>query len=287
MKLFSSLPKKDYQTSIGTKKLSNFYSFYKKNLQNKQTSNVKFDKQTTLIEASIQVFDDPDSLWVFLHSNNKINPFKLLADNSTTFIIQNEINTSFNPLTSNTGYYDSGVTFTVPIGTILTTYSGVTGASWSYSSVGNFDLNGPFTIVEKSNSYNLSVTVKPRKNLSNQTDIIIPGTDGSSETEQFVFITKGTTYSALNNTFYNVNTIKYTKGVYSQENSSKTSEIFIPEGGPEPSETDPVFFAGGGGTVTTKTIEENAIQKIKNINVIVPSSVSSSMSSFITPKYKA
>lgn len=286
MKLFSSLPKKEYQTSIGTKTISNFYSFYKKNLQNKQTSTIKFDRQSTLIEASVQVFDDPNSLWVFLHSNNKINPFKILSENTKTFITQNEVNTSFNPYTSNTGYYNAGVTFTVPVGTILTTYSGITGSSWSYSSVGNFDLNGPFTIVEKSNSYNLSVTVKPRKNLSSGTDIITPGTDGNEESTQFTFITKGTTYSSLNNKFYNINTIKYTKGIYSQENINKTNKIFIPEGGPEPAGDSAPFFTEPE-TFTTQTIEENISQKIKNLNVIVPSSVSSSISSLITPKYKA
>ena len=286
MKLFSSLPKKEYSTSIGTKSISNFYSFYKKNLQNSQTSTIKFDRQSTLVEASVQVFGDPDSIWVFLHSNNQINPFKFLSENTKLFISQNEINTSFNPLTSNTGYYNYGVTFTVPIGSILTTYSGVTGSSWSYSSVGNFDLNGPFTIVEKSNSYNLSVTVKPRKNLPTSNDIIIPGVDGNEESTQFIFINRGTTYSKLNNIFYNKNTIKSTKGVYSQENLSKTSQIFIPEGGLEIFE-ETISFFNNSETFITQTIEENITQKSKNVNVIVPTSVSSTMSSFITPKYKA
>ena len=54
--------------------------------------------KTTLIEASLSTFNDPDSLWVFLHSNSKINPFDLTKENSATYVAENEVKTSFNPL---------------------------------------------------------------------------------------------------------------------------------------------------------------------------------------------
>ena len=163
MKFFTNLPKRAYSTPIGTINLCDFYSFYNKKLDNKRKITIVIDNQTTLIEASISTFNDPDSLWVFLHSNNKINPFELTKENTTTYITENEVKTSFNPISvSGSGVLPLGITFNPPAGSILTDYIGTTsGNPWQYSYVGTFDLNGSFALVEKSNSYNTSATVKP------------------------------------------------------------------------------------------------------------------------------
>ena len=175
MKFFTNLPKREYSTPIGSINLCDFYSFYNKKLDNKRQTTIIIDNQTTLIEASLSAFNDPDSLWVFLHSNNKINPFELTKENATTYIAENEVKTSFNPLSvTSGGYIPSGVTFNPPAGSILTEYLGATsGNPWEYSYVGNFSLNGSFALVEKSNSYNTSTTVKPSY-LSAGEDFIYP-----------------------------------------------------------------------------------------------------------------
>jgi len=288
MKLFKNLPKKLYETPIGNVNLSSFYTFYQKNLKNKKTINTKIDKKTNLIEATKHFFDDSDSLWVALHTNNSINPFTFLNENNTLFIKENETKTTFNPFSSNTGYYNPGMTFNVPIGSILTQYSSNTGASWSYSSVGNFDLNGPFTIVERSDSYNKSVTVKPRKNLPGAQDILTPGTDGNIEETQFVFINKGSTYFLFNNTFYNKNTIKFTDSFVSQKNKGGTKEINVFAGSPEPLEESIGSFLSASETFESPTtISEFVETKSKSVTLISPSDLLFSMSSFITPKYSA
>lgn len=287
MKLFINLPKKAYDTPLGAIKISSFYTFYQKNLQNKKITNIKVDKKTNLIEATKQVFNDNDSLWVALHTNNLINPFVALDESNNIFIKENEVKTTFNPLSSNTGYYNYGITFTAPVGSILTTYVPNTGASWSYSSVGNFDLNGPFSIVEKSESHNKSVTIKPRKNLSGGNDIIVPGTDGNVGEDAFLFINKGITYSLLNNTFVNKNTKKYTETIVSQKNNINTKEIVTVVGTPDDLQPLSGSFFDGSAAESFTTITEFVENKNKILNLVSPSDLSFSMSSFITPKYSA
>jgi len=278
MKFFTNLPKKSYSTEIGNINLCSFYSFYNKTIKNQRQVSINIDNKTTLIEASLSTFNDPDSLWAFLHSSNSINPFKLTDSNATNFITDNEIKTSFNSYSTSSGYYVSGATFNPPAGSILTPYVGATsGKPWEYSYVGNFDLNGGLSLVEKSKSFGQTVTVKP--SVDSGENFIYPST---SPIPDLTFIYKGDTYFAINNNTTANNSIKYTNSVYEQVSSDKTIKVNTPAEATG-MEEDGSFFAEP--TNSTVTVQEYIQNQTKQINVITPIDLVSSLSSLITPKY--
>lgn len=282
MKFFTNLPKRGYSTPIGTLNLCDFYSFYNKKLDNKRQTTLVIDNQTTLIEASLSTFNDPDSLWVFLHSNNKINPFELTKENATTYIAENEVKTSFNPLTvTSTSFSPSGITFNPPAGSILTEYVGTTsGNPWEYSYVGNFSLNGSFALVEKSNSYNTSTTVKPSY-LASGEEFIYPS---ASPVTNLTFLYSGDTYFSIKNNVTANNSIKYTDSIEKQFSSKKDKEIITKGGGTKLDTIDsflPEAFTGSNEI----TINQSIISETKQINVISSLDLPSSLSTLVTPKY--
>lgn len=278
MKFFTNLPKKSYSTEIGNINLCSFYSFYNKTIKNQRQVSIIIDNKTTLIEASLSTFNDPDSLWAFLHSSNSINPFKLTDSNATNFITDNEIKTSFNSYSTSSGYYVSGATFNPPAGSILTPYVGATsGKPWEYSYVGNFDLDGGLSLVEKSKSFGQTVTVKP--SVDTGEDFIYPST---SPIPDLTFIYKGDTYFAINNNTTANNSIKYTNSVYEQVSSDKTIKVNTPAEATGMAD-DGSFFAEP--TNSTVTVQEYIQNQTKQINVITPIDLVSSLSSLITPKY--
>jgi len=280
MKLFTNLPKKTYSTEIGDISLCSFYSFYNKNIKNQRQISVTIDDKTTLVEASLSTFNDPDSVWVFLHSNNSINPFKLTDYNPTNFISDNETKTSFNSYSTSSGYYVSGITFNTPAGSILTPYVGATsGKPWEYSYVGNFDLNSGLALVEKSKSFGQTVTVKP--NVDTGENFIYPS---ASPISNLTFIYKGNTYFSIKNNTTANNSIKYTDSVYDQTTSDKTKKTNSPAEATGMADDGSIFFQQQNNTTTT-TVQEFVQNQTKQINVIAAIDLVSSLSSLITPKY--
>jgi hypothetical protein len=283
MKFFTNLPKREYSTPIGSINLCDFYSFYNKKLDNKREITVVIDNQTTLIEASLLTFNDPDSLWVFLHSNNKINPFNLTKENATTYVEDNEVKTSFNPLAvTSGGYVPSGVTFNPPAGSILTSYVGTTsGNPWEYSYVGNFSLNGSFALVEKSNSYNTSTTVKPGFGYGE--DIVYPS---PTPITNLTFLYNGDTYFSTANNVSANNSIKFTDSTAKQVSPKKDKEIVSTRGG-EKVDTIENFVLVGSLTAGSDDITVNQLvtTETKQITVISSLDLPSSLSTLVTPKY--
>jgi hypothetical protein len=279
MKLFRNLQTKSYTTPIGNINISNFYNFYRKDFVNKRMSSIEIDNKTTLVEASIKVYSNPDMMWALLFTNNKINPFKLTKQNATNYLNNTSGLVSFNPVTTNSGFYGAGITFTVPSGSVLTTYSENTGASWSYSSIGNFDLNGPFSVVEKPSSYSLSVTIKESKN-NTSGNIVTPGTDNGGT---FSFIYNGATYYRLNNKATNKNTLQYSKTIEKEVAKNKSKEV-VTDSGLKNTDTKEFNFLQESET-DYLTVEQNIKAKTKMINFIVLSDLSSSLSKLIVPKY--
>jgi hypothetical protein len=280
MKFFNNLPKREYSTPIGTINLCDFYSFYNKKLDNKRQISIIIDNQTTLIEASLSAFNDPDSLWVFLHSNNKINPFELTKENATTYIAENEVKTSFNPITVNSsGYIPLGVTFTPPAGSILTDYIGTTsGNPWEYSYVGTFDLNGSFAIVEKSNSYNTSATVKPSYG---ESLLVYPST---APITNLTFLYSGDTYFSTANNVTANNSIKYTNSTEKEISLKNDKQILTTRGGDKFNNI--INFVSPSTTGSNDiTINQVITNETKQINVISSLDLPSSLSTLITPKY--
>jgi len=280
MKFFTNLPKRAYSTPIGTINLCDFYSFYNKKLDNKRKITIVIDNQTTLIEASISTFNDPDSLWVFLHSNNKINPFELTKENATTYITENEVKTSFNPVTVNaTGVLPSGITFNPPAGSILTDYVGSTsGNPWEYSYVGTFDLNGSFALVEKSNSYNTSATVKPGYG---ESLLVYPSI---TPITNLTFLYSGDTYFSIANNVTVNNNIKYTNSTEKEISLKNDKQIISTRGGEKVNSTTNFVSPSSTGS-NNITINQSITSETKQINVISSLDLPSSLSTLVTPKY--
>ena len=280
MKFFTNLPKRAYSTPIGTINLCDFYSFYNKKLDNKRKITIVIDNQTTLIEASISTFNDPDSLWVFLHSNNKINPFELTKENATTYITENEVKTSFNPISvSGSGVLPLGITFNPPAGSILTDYIGTTsGNPWQYSYVGTFDLNGSFALVEKSNSYNTSATVKPGYG---ESLLVYPSL---TPITNLTFLYSGDTYFSIANNVTANNNIKYTNSTEKEINLKNDKQIISTRGGEKINSTTNFVSPSSTGS-NNITINQSITSETKQINVISSLDLPSSLSTLVTPKY--
>jgi hypothetical protein len=280
MKFFQNLPKKQYSTEIGNLSLSSFYSFYEKRTAGKRTNSVVVDNNTTLVEASLTVFDDTDSTWAFLFSNNKINPFDLLKTNSTNYITENENKTAFSArTTTSSSFYASGVTFTLPVGSIAARFVIPSGASWEYTSVGNFNLDGPFALVEENNSYNTSLSTKYQGDSTGITLIQPNITNGF-----ITYIGKGDTYYSIGNNTVTVDAIEYTKSTY-KETANGKEILYRTSGGSKDSNSAPSKFDTQNPTAQTTTIEEEVKNDTKNLNSISPLDMSSSLSPIVTPKY--
>ncbi len=160
MKYFDKLPKRTYETTLGSFSISDYFSYYKFNFNLVDKRQFEFDTKTTLVEAASTLYDDPNSFWLILLANETINPFLLFVDNYTDYIQNNQ-----NKVTSlisrqyegSTGYYMSA-------GSLITLQSATAGNPYDFSYVGNFDLNGDVYIVEDQNSYTKRITIKPKPN---------------------------------------------------------------------------------------------------------------------------
>lgn len=279
MKLFKNIQTKKYSTPIGELNISNFYNFYRKNFINKNTSSIQIDNKTTLVEAAINIYSDPNMIWGIVFSNNKINPFTLTKTNATNYLNNTSSLVSFNPNAIDSGYYSSGMTFSVPSGSILTNYAENTGASWSYSSVGNFDLNGPFALVDSSSYYSLSVNLKETKNKTNGNMVTANVDDGGT----FSFIYKGDTYYKFNNKVTNKNTKEFSKSIVKEISKDKSKEVLAPAGSKNTDSKEFTFMEESKTDYIS--VEENIKNESKTISFIVLQDFSSSLSSLIVPKY--
>lgn len=280
MKFFQNLPKKQYSTDIGNLNISSFYSFYQKQTEGKRTNSIVIDDNTTLVEASLTVFSDTDSIWAFLISNSKSNPFDILQTNSTNYITENETKTSYSARTlTSSSFYASGVTFTLPVGSIATRFNLPSGASWEYSSVGNFDLDGPFALIEENNSYNTSLTAKYQGDSTGITFIRPNSANGF-----ITYIGKGSTYYAIGNNTITVDPIEYTKSTYKEVANGKEI-LYRTSGGSKDSNSAPSKFDTENPTAQTITIEEEVKNNTKQLTSISPLDMASALSSIVTPKY--
>lgn len=275
MKLFNKLPKKSYSTPLGDLLISNLHVFFKKDLINKSKTTIEIDNKTTLIEASFKIFEDHDSIWAFLHSNNKINPFTFLIENSNIFKKYNQTKINFTPEVSQAGGdYTTGTQLTMPAGSILVQYSAVTGASWSFSSVGNFDLNGPFALVEFSDSYQTKITVKENKNTTGS-DIIYANQD---DIDDYSFIVNGSTnYYQYNNVFTNKNTKKYNETTSKIFSIVNDNEIILPGSQSSGEGFATIQTSTISGNTASATIQQDKESKTKTVTVLTPQSLSSSL----------
>ena len=156
MKYFDKLPKRTYETTLGSFSISDYFSYYKFNFNLIDKRQFEFDTKTTLVEAASTLYDDPNSFWLILLANETINPFLLFVDNYTDYIQNNQYKSTakIGNQAGPTGYYMNA-------GSLVLPYSATGGNPFDFNYVGNFSLDGNIYIVEDQDSYTKRVTLKP------------------------------------------------------------------------------------------------------------------------------
>jgi hypothetical protein len=162
MKYFSNLPTKTFASSIGNFTICDFFSRYEVNTALAQTQDVVVDDHSTLIELSQNIYQDNNSIWLFLLANNYIDPYDLVSYNVSLY----KNNNQYKLATSILADSEVPATSISVMGTasVVAPYVGTTsGKKWEYSSVGNFSLTGGFALVETTDYYTGRSTLKQPK----------------------------------------------------------------------------------------------------------------------------
>ena len=162
MKYFSNLPTKTFASTIGNFTICDFFSRYEVNTALAQTQDVVVDDKSTLIELSQNIYQDNNSIWLFLLANNYIDPYDLVAYNVSLYKNSNQYKLATSIVVDNE---TPGTAISV-MGTssIIAPYIGTTsGNKWEYSSVGNFSLTGGFALVETTDYYTGRSVIKQPK----------------------------------------------------------------------------------------------------------------------------
>lgn len=159
MKYFANLPKTNFVTSIGNFSISNFFTYIDTTDSRIDESNVTIDNKTTLLEAAYSTYQDINSFWMFVLANSVVNPFTLLSQNAKIFVEENKTKTTLSFTKDSAGTTN----YVFPKGSIVLPYVTNSGGSYSYSSVGNFDLNGPLSIIENTIYFTERMTIKDQK----------------------------------------------------------------------------------------------------------------------------
>lgn len=280
MKYFENLPKRTFESTIGNFEISDFFTYLDNSNVAIDKSNIEIDSKTTLLEASYSVYNDPNSFWLFLAANNTVNPFTLLATNANIFITENEGKINLGLVNNPAG--STGLAF--PVGSIIVPYVGNTGDSAAYSSIGNFSLDGPLTLIEDTSYYQRQMIIKDQKG---GTFISPNGLTGSS----IVVITpiEGGTYS-IQKLLYPSNP---KKAIDTTVKVELTTEGFIEEYSYSdkytPSKTKSAPAASldfSGSTASTQiTALESVELSSKNIPAYVQSQIGLLKSLFVAAKY--
>jgi hypothetical protein len=270
MNYASSLPKISFESTAGKFTISSFYSFYEYNPKKLNLTKTVVDNRTTLTELSQKIYKDNNSMWLFLIANDTTDPFDLLAMNPALHVdkTKNNINLGLYKTTEDTTYVN-------PVGSLLTPYTETGGSAWQYSSIGNFDLDGPFTIIENTDYYTGKMVIKDQKGSDTPFITLDP-----EDSEALVPISYETSGFTTDNETYNTKNKKQ-----ELENAvnitTKDSNVIDPGTSNYPPASEFGGFGGGepsygndGATATVSDYEKLLAQN-KNINVLVPDSVSS------------
>jgi hypothetical protein len=191
MQYFSKLPKTEFQSTIGTFRISDFFTYIDPTNLPQQSYTKEYDNSNTLVEAAATTYNSPDSFWIFCLLSDNYNPFTLNKQNSAK-----EKDAQTPKLNIATTFTDKGTSFYIPPkGSIVVPYVANSGSSASFSSVGNFNLNGGFAVVDNDYYFSRSSVLKE---LQVNTSFIKEGFTGS----QYVVISKSSTGGYVLNTVY-------------------------------------------------------------------------------------
>lgn len=283
MKYFENLPKTNFESSIGQFSISNFFTYIDVSNASLQTSPIFVDSKTTLLEASFTVYSDVNSFWMFVLANNTINPFTLLSQNSSLFTKENEDKTNLEIV----GDISGTTAYVFPQGSIILPYVSNTGGSYDYSSVGNFDINGPLSIIESAYYSNDTMVIKDQRG-STYSFILQDGNIGSPIV--IISPTTGGTYT-IQKQYYPTKTKSATKEIVKVEVSDVgyIEEIVSPVS-PTKSKTKtktptmlPSVLPGSTGTQVTAL--SYIQQQSKNINAYLFEEAGVLRGLYVTTKY--
>ena len=226
------------------------------------------------------VYGDPNSFWAFAAANNTINPFKLLSQNAYIFSenTADKINLILLPgATAVTG----GSAF--PVGSIILPYQGNSGATFLFGSTGEFNLTGPFAIIEQASFYDGNMVISSQQNTSQNFIVIGATSEHVTVIEKSLtggYFWAGSYYTGNKKTYSNKivaqTLVQDAKVIYRELISSNpTIDDYLPK--PTP--------VGG----TTAYITTTASQQIDNtdnqIQAYIPSQLGTIQASFVTAKY--
>jgi hypothetical protein len=280
MKFFNNLPKITFATSIGNFLISDFFTYIDITKKQIDTNSISVDSKTTLIEASYQTYTDTNNFWTFLSANKTINPFDLLTPSSFAFSKNNadKINLILLP---SPAAVTGGTAF--PIGSIIVPATVNTGASYTFGSTGNYDINGQFALIESTSYYDGNMIIGtqyggtgPFINVNDPPEnvtVLQKNNDGS-------FTWAGTYYTG-NKKLYSdkilSQVLEYDAKVIDKESTSSnpTLDTYLSSSTPLLGITSPVLYT------TLQTVKNNS----KQIKVFIPSQLGVLQSSFVTAKY--
>lgn len=278
MKYFENLPKKNFESSIGTFNISNFFTYIDIDSVQAIPDTVNVDSKTTLLEASHQVYQDPNSFWTFMVANKKINPFQLIEQNTVIFQKNNEDKINFLLYIDPVGI--TGIAF--PQGSIVVPYVGNTGSSASWSSVGNFDLYGGLAVIESMSFYDGTMVIKGQKGTTG--DFVSPS-NPTGETMCVIYPT-GTGYSIQKPVYTGIKT-QYLKKIIEIKKEEDGKKIFKDKNSSFLTLDEVQVQETPVVPTTTKeiSVSQAVDTKSKNIKAFVQSDLGSLIPKFITLKY--
>lgn len=275
MKYFDSLPTTKFESSIGSFNICDFFVYIDNAAIPFKPTQTTIDDRSTLLEAAYKVYQDPNSFWAFLLANKTINPFNLLATNVNLFLQATEDKINLKIVGNTAG----STAYTFPKGSIVLPYASNTGGSYSYSSVGNFDLDGGFALIESAYYSDGRMIIKDQKGATYS--FIQPyGSTGQQLT--VVYPTSGGTYTTQTLLYpYDTKPQAESIVIKYQEKGGVIADVELLEEGPAGS-----YEAAQG---TTGTVSVTALETVqtssKSINTYLPSDLSTVKTYFISAKY--
>lgn len=289
MKYFENLPKKTFTSSIGDFSISDFFTYLDPNLGIIDESPLTVDSKTTLLEAAYSTYGDLNSFWMFVSANETINPFTLLSTNTNIFLTQNEEKTSLELVDSVSGI----TTYTFPKGSLIAPYVPNSGGSYSYSSVGNFNLNGPLSIIESVSYFKGNMIIKDQRGATysfiNQSGItgsqvvIIYPTEGGTyaiQTPLFPTKTKSATKEIVELTVEEIGIVEELYGDLLSPTKGKSTS-----GSSKSTPSAPPATIDGITTATPISALKALELQSKNITAYLPEQTGILKSLFVTAKY--
>jgi hypothetical protein len=283
MKYFENLPKTKFESTIGSFTISDFFTYIDFSKVKENTNTIDLDDKSTLIEAASKIYNNPDSFWSFIIANKKINPLKILPPNANIFNKNEEGKYDI----SLTGDLSGTTSYVFPRGSIILPYQSNSGNSASFSSVGNFNIDGPFSLIDDEFYGTSDMITKKEKNgtlfvsgvTGNSYVLIYPNSGGSYSIQKLLYTQEVKTSKEKTLYFYDkpngkfIVTSKITATGESKFDSNKIESINFNYG----------TTGDNGSNVTVESFINTSSKTIKSFT---NSFFGKAKSFFITAKFK-